>query len=224
MFVGHKLRRANKRPIDASYIGQSGNTDTTATITFSSEDLGEAAAGKMIVVAVTSLATSSGADLSSATIDGVSATIGRTRFWNTSGNYRTVALIHAVVDGSTTGDIVLTFASSRSGNVNTVISVYEIHHYKDEGVAQHVAPGGSDPSNTFATVNDNSVIIAASADVSSTLTCSWIGVNENFDIDHSGDSHSGGHLVLDTGEETDYEVTADWSGGTASGAVIGIWE
>lgn len=134
------------------------DTDTTA-YTFSSENLGTAAADRHIIIAA-STRTSGGVTLSSATINGESATVS---VQDTNGDI-CVAIIIAAVPSDTSGDVVITWSGATD---RCAICVYRATGL-DSITATDTDFAGGNPSTASLTKADGIAIAAAATSQSST--------------------------------------------------------
>jgi len=101
------------------FLQATNDTSDLTTYTFSSQNLGDVAADRLIIVGISSRKAGGSTTISSVTIGGVTATVIQNT--NTVTNTDVGAIAYAVVPSGTTGDIVIVFGA---GMVRCAIQVY----------------------------------------------------------------------------------------------------
>lgn len=201
-----------------TYVNRYLLTTNTTTYTFSSCDLGVASADRRVIVGAHMYGSTS-RSLSSATINGVSATE-LTTDTALTGN---CVLIIAAVPTGTTGDIVLTWSGSCAGSAVTVW--YATGLTSDTPVAAAQAfSATSVSSGSLATVDGGFLVAAATIRYNDgTLrTHSWTNANEQVDVElentgTDGASFSGAHVAT-TGASITVTDTFSTAGSAGRGA------
>lgn len=200
------------------YLNRYLQTTNTTTYTFASSDLGVASADRRVIVGAHMYGGTS-RSLSSATINGVSATILTTNT-ATTGN---VVLIIANVTSGTTGDIVLTWSGSCAGSAVTVW--YATGLSSDTPVATAANISSSAPtSGSLSTVDGGFAVGVATCRYGdgTTRTHSWTNATEQVDAElentgSEGASISGAHVAT-TGASITITDTFSSAGGAGRGA------
>ena len=164
-------------PVDCTFTDSAVSTANETTYTFSSQDFGEAAANRYIVVTAGGYDTSN-ETVSSITIGGVTATIAV----QVTGNSVTAAIAIAKVPTGATGDVVVTF----SGNMeNAGIGVYRLVNLQS-ATATDTGTDIAESSNALA---DDLTIPADGCGIgyayiqssNTDRTFSWTNLTETFD-------------------------------------------
>lgn len=203
------------------YVNRYIITTNTTTYTFSSCDLGVVSADRRVIVGA-HMYGSAGRSLSSATINGVSATELTS---DTSNQANSVLLIAAVPTGAT-GDIVLTWSGSCAGSAVSVW--YATGLTSDTPVATATNLSLSAPtSGSLSTVDGGFAVGCATVRYNDgTLrTHSWTNATEQYDAELENTGTDGasisGAYVATTGSSvtiTDTFSTASAVGGAGKGA------
>jgi len=129
-----------------TFLQATTNTEDLTTYTFSSQNLGDADAGRYILVAISARkAGSDPATINSVTIGGVSATI-ISQIDGTDQNSNVVGYAIAKVPTGTTGNIVVTFAA---GMVRCVISAYRITDLSSTTPYDSATSTATDPTGSI---------------------------------------------------------------------------
>ena len=161
------------------YVNRYTITTNTTTYTFSSCDLGTPSDDRRVIVAA-HMYGSTGRTLTSATINGVSATELTTDSINTA---NTVLIIANVPTGST-GDIVLTWSSGCAGSA---VTVWYATGLTSDTPVDASRGSGSSPTSTSALTTVAGGFIAAAAtcryNSGTTRTHSWTNATEIFDLE-----------------------------------------
>ena len=179
-------------PVSCTFTDSSVSTADSTAYTFSSQDFGEAAANRYIVVTAGGYDTGN-ETVSSITIGGVAATIAV----QVTGNFVTAAIAIAKVPTGATGDVVVTFSG---GMQNAGIGVYRLINLQSATATDT----GTDIAESSGALADGLTIPADGCGigyvcvrtVSSLSTFSWTNLTESFDqtienITFSRTSHSG---------------------------------
>lgn len=207
------LSIAETAPKVVTYVNRYIITTNTTTYTFSSCDLGLPSPDRRVIVGAHQYGSTS-RSLSSATINGVSATILTT---NTAGTPMTVLIIATVTSGAT-GNIVLTWSGSCAGSAVSVW--YATGLTSDTPIATQRSTSTTAPNSTsLATTNGGFIIGATTARNPTLLTHSWTNATEQFDVElenagGDGASISGAHATT-TG--SNITVTDTFSGTATNG-------
>lgn len=167
--------------------------------TFAAVGIGDAATDRLVVMTVT-WARSGATSLSSATIGGVTATIG---VQQNSGSNHSCAIIYAVVPTGTTADVVLTWAQqpARSG-----VGSYRVTKLLSTTPTDSDSIGaGSDGTLTLniATEAKGCTICVASG----TSDHAWTNATEDYDDSNGSDYYTGASFLASSGVMTAVEVT-----------------
>lgn len=200
------------------YVNRYIQTTNTTTYTFTACDIGVASADRRVIVGA-HMYGSTGRNLSSATINGVSATE-LTTDTSLTGN---CVLIIAAVPTGTTGDIVLTWSGSCAGSAVTVW--YATGLTSDTPVAAASNVSISAPtSGSLSTVDGGFLVAAATVRYTDgvTRTHSWTNATEQVDVElentgTDGASISGAHAAT-TGASVTITDTFNSAGTTGRGA------
>jgi hypothetical protein len=159
-----------------SFVGDNSSTANATAYTFSSEPIGVADSGRVVIVGVAGRAAgTSGFSLSSLTVGGISASNITTAHGNTDGNSNCVALAAVEVPSGTTEDIVATF------NREAVRSAIQVYRAVDITTAPNDTRivESSDPATTILDVPIGFAIgVAASA---SSTSAAWSGLTEDYE-------------------------------------------
>jgi len=179
-----------------SFLQVARDSGSATNYTFSSQNLGTAASGRIIAVHVASERSSAGArTVSSLTVAGVSAAL---VVRNTTPNGDAHELWEAQVPSGTSGDVVVNHSGSMVGSS---IALYAIYNAKYQ---QHytVTDSGTTLSQNLVIPN-NSIAIAGASDVDADVgTGTFTGVTERFDqaIEASGQrAFAGGDTSTNSG-------------------------
>ncbi len=200
----------------AAITFQSNNQETSGgnPITYSAVGIGTAAADRIVIVGVVS----EDANLTSATIGGVNATIVAAA---PSFNNSRISVIAAVVPTGTTADIVLTF---NIATLSTGIGVYTDNGVSltpyDTGIGT-----GSGSSPTFSTT----VNVPASGFVLSTgfvnndsaTTYTWTGITKKYEANVRANARQSGGFSTPSAQ-SGYAVSAAMTGSSVAGQILTI--
>jgi len=191
---------APAEPVTISFIGTAADTDETDAYTFSSQSIGTAATGRLVVVGNGNAGGGSGTSAATSfTIAGVTASIIAQA---TAYDQTHVALWGAVVDSGTSGDIVMEFDRNANGAYIAVWAVYDANTTADDTGSDTQYPGNT-PYTTTLDVPAIGGAIACSTDSAGggAATHTWAGLTEDFDLNFKGSqAGSGSHKVLTTAQ------------------------
>ena len=191
------------------------------TYTFSSQNLGVAAASRRIVVGIGGRIASGTLTVDSVTIGGVTATILTPQASNTTSGTTTVALAIADVPTGTTGDIVVVF--------NTACLRCIVHAYRVVDI-DSATPSDSDSSvasnptcNLDIPAGGIAIGFAAVGNASATWT--WTGLTEREDAVAGGGEAFGASSASDDFAtlQTGRAITADSTTTTTTAGVFASW-
>lgn len=206
--------------ITSTFIAATGNTSDTSTYTFSGASIGTAASDRIVVVAAWVRAAST-VSISSLTIGGVSATaIVTAEGTGTASNRLSIYALN--VTSGTTADIVVNCSTA---GVRAGIGVWRFSGQSTPSTTAHATATDTTASSNAlsATINipAGGTVIAASADGGgTTLTCTWTGATERYDIGvesvnaHTGASKDSGIAI------TPETLTAQWSSTVADPVMV----
>jgi hypothetical protein len=198
--------------------------DVNRTVyTFSGASLGTEAAGRVIVVCVSSGQDNAVRTISSVTVAGNACRINAQTGADGGSVANAVGIASLVLVSGTTGDIVVTFSSAAPRNCG--ITVYNVTGLASE-TEFDFASSTSDPANMTISVEDGGCIIGVTNDRNTAGTVTWTGITEDVDdtIEAStSTTHSTAFDVFETGE-TDKSITAELSTSpSAYAAVVVSW-
>lgn len=188
-----------------AYISSNSSAASQSSYTFTNQDLGILATNRIIIVAVTSHSTTSGA-VSSVTINGLATTLTASAAGNT-------ALGYAVLQNGSlpSADIVVSFSDTRSSGC--AIAVYSIiNPISTSIVDSDLGVGGS---GTSAVVNDLSVsidgFVIASLTLAGTDTVTWTNASSNAILSGVGTRRFHFASATTAAASTTYDITASWA-------------
>lgn len=204
------------------YTDESLRTTDETTASFTSQSIGTAATGRIIVVAAGTVDTATNS-ISSATINGVSATVVGNAAVLGGGAYACIGMVYAVVDTDTSVTIDITWASSV---FRTHIGVWAIYgaasstpHDSGTSTADPGAVSGID-------VPAGGVAIGASAilDGSTGGTFTWTNLTEDYDVngEASNEQYSGASGEF-AAAQSGITITADPSAADATATIVASW-
>lgn len=189
-------------------------TADTNPYTFSSQNLGAAAADRYIICVVTAKTHYSGKVIDSVTIGGVSATI----VVQQTKSYYVSAIVIAAVPSGATGDVVVTASGSmdRGG-----IGLYRVTSLTSATAEDN---GGSDVADPTYDIDVTAGgIIVAGGITSNATTVSFVGVTEDYDTQvESGNTLVGGSDTF-IAKQTNLTVTLDFASPGDSSGVFASW-
>lgn len=205
--------------ITISHTDDASKTPDASAFTFPGLSLGTAVAGRLI--ACTVMFRSQGSAITSATINGVSAT---RETVSTNGNY-SVQIIWAQVDADTTGDVVINADGTFR---NCAVSVYRITGQASNTPADVDIDGGSgiaSPTVDFPSPPANGVAVycfmnsRTSEDPGSWTNSLTENVNVDFENEHIASAHKGPGTVQDSAYQRDSDPGVDtWTVAVVAGA------
>lgn len=211
-----------------SFLQATSITSTTSTYTFSSQNLGTAAADRYIFVIVHGRATGTSAlSVSSVTVGGVSATIAVQQTGKEDVNSSQSAIALAAVPTGTTGDIVVTMSRD---NVRCTIGAYRVTELDSTTAhdTDSIAPASGDSGTTMSRSLDipaNGFAIGG-GQTGGVGTTAWTGLTEDYDT-NAGSSFWTASGASDefVSSETGRTIQITWSGTTNIDAsmVVGSW-
>ena len=158
-----------------TFLQTAASTSDLTTYTFSSQNLGEAASDRYIVVAVHARSNEGGASsVSSVTVGGVSATIIQQIYKLYSNTPNVVALAMAKVPTGTTGNVVVTL---NKGSLRCAIGLWRLTNIKDTPTDSGKS---SDSTPTYnLDIKAGGYAIAAATKEQGAFT--WTNITEKYD-------------------------------------------
>ncbi|MBL6931201.1 MAG: hypothetical protein ISR46_06840, partial [Rhodospirillales bacterium] len=197
-----------------AYVGQTVDTSTLTTFTFSSHAIGTASPDRKVIVGISSVGT--GRWVTSMTIGGIAAKL----VVRSAMSADHVALWQADVPTGTTADIVVTF--------NTTSSHCAIGVYEATGVGALYSTDlditNSAAMPTSVTCPENGFIIGVAGCTVGTDTFSWTNLTEDFDQVIAGANHYSGASDTFGSHQSERVVTATpATPGTEQGTVVAAW-
>lgn len=172
------MMQAARRPAASlAFLQATGSASDLSVYTFSSRNLGSAAAGRYIIVATaTRSATGAAGRAASVTVAGVAAT--KIVEVDDGGDTGTGAAIFvASVPTGTTGDIVVTYGAQQ---LRAGISVYRATGINSAAV--DTATSTANPLSLDTDVPANGFIVGVAAANAASATFSWVGLAEDSDL------------------------------------------
>ena len=161
--------------MDFAFLQYTEDTANQSTYTYSSENLGVAAADRYIIVAVNSRRGGNPADVTSVTIGGVSATIVVEQA-NSDANSDVSALAIANVPTGTTGDVVVVYTATMA---RASIGVYRATGIDSATPYDSGSSTAADP--TFDIDCEAGGFVIGTACSNSNTTTTWSGITEDWD-------------------------------------------
>lgn len=197
-----------------SYITRAESTSNLTTYSFTSQSFGDEASDRQIIIAVNGYRSTAQADLSSATIGGVSATLSASRV---SANDVSAIFIANVPTG-TTGTVSVTFGTDQT---EAAIAIY-----RATATSTTATNAGSevneDPiSATIASIPKYHYLIA-SAMVNASATATWTGATEAYDDTLTEAGSVFGAYTDITTDQTNYVLSCDHTVLSTNGPVM-VW-
>ena len=163
--------------IDLTYLQTASNSTNATSHTYSAQNLGAEGSNRWIVIAISTYHTGvTAVNLTSCTIGGVTATLS-----DSSESQLSVGLsahvLRALVPTGTTGDVVLTYASTISA---TAISLYTMRH-DDPNFYISQSSNEVHPLSGNINIVPGGVCVAAGTAAAATDGMTWTGLTENAD-------------------------------------------
>lgn len=180
-------------PATVSYRTSTSSNTNGTSFTFSSQDIGTAAADRRVVVCITS-AGSGAPSLSSLTVGGVTATT--LRLFQATG--RSCSFLIASVPTGTTGDVVATYSSTQDRCGIGIWATYGVLSATPID-SQVVTASSSSVSIPSLTTIRSGLAFAGNLATTNNPTHSWSNVTERWDTSfgEGSDSFSGGEATTD---------------------------
>ena len=167
------------------FITSANSVSDLSTYTFTSTNIGSEEVNRFIVVGVSAMSASSGRNINSVTVDGISATKIAEGIWSSTLSGTGITSLYIVeVPTNTNVDIVATFSGSMS---RCFVSVYKVLRINSTTPQSTVTLGESLSASSYnLSVNGSSrgVIISQVMVNSGTSNFTWTGsgLNENIDV------------------------------------------
>lgn len=197
-----------------SFLQGTTNTSDLTAYTFSSQNLGDAAADRYIIVCAESRSGST-FDISTLTVGGVTATIIANSF-NSSSNYGRAVMGIAAVPTGTTGDIVVTWSA---GVVRCSIQVYRATELNSATPVDSDTSIADDPTVTL-TVGNGFAIGACGTGTPGSAT--WTNLTEDYDT--APETNMTVSSASGATTPGSLEITCDFTGGATATGVFASWE
>jgi hypothetical protein len=200
-----------------SFLQATTDTGNLSTYTFTAQNLGTAAAGRYIVVAISSRKAGAATTITGVTIGGVTATI-VTQVANTVTNTNVAGIAIAAVPTGATGDIVVTFGASMA---RCNIGVYRVDNLlsatpydTDTSIANNPSVGLDVPYGFAIGVGTTAVNGASTT---------WAGLTEDYDaVSEVAQVYTGASVDLLTAE-AGRTMTATFTTASESAGVFASW-
>jgi hypothetical protein len=221
IFTNFNISTANAI-VDLSFLQATSDATDLTTYTFASQNLGTAAADRVIIVTMaTRKAGTAALTFDSVTIGGVSATINIQRQYAPA-NTSVAAIASAVVPTGTTGDIVITMSA-------TVLRM-QIGVSRVTGVADHTTmydSGGDDINPIAVSLNIPAGGFAVGAVVAGAVNnannWTWANLTENYEINSEANMPSTGASNSFATAQTGLAISATGLGGSEGTGVFASW-
>lgn len=203
-------------PPSYTFNAQSGDNNTRSTFTFTSVSFGTAAAGRLVVVF---FSTANGQDsVTSATIGGVSATVGITQAGSSAVR---ITAVYAVVPTGTSGTVVINLTGTSSRGRMACFSIYDLSSTTPEDT-DGTANSSNVSTNTLS-VSKDAVVLAGIVHVDNGQSFVWSGVTEAYDTDNGfPGTHSGGGALAASTNAT-YSITSTRSADSRRAQIALAW-
>lgn len=189
------------KEVTLAYQSNAVSTSNGSSKTFSSQSIGTAGAGRIIVVGAT--LEGYNIDWSSCTIGGVSATEIADSFSQVGTDGYRSALFAATLATGTTADIVVSATASSSNHAIGVWSMFDASISPHDTMTSTAVPGTGS-----ITIPSGGCCIAITHQRNSSASCTWTNLTENFDQNIETIHHYSGASTSTAGSPT---VTATWS-------------
>ncbi len=199
-------------PANLTYLQSAGDDANLTTYTFASQNFGDEAADRYIIVALMPVGAAS---ITSVTIGGVSATI----IGQVANGANVAGLAIALVPTGTSGSVVMTLsdAGTRAG-----ISCYSVTGLSDP-TPTDTNTSTADPSVLNLDVPDGGFIVACSMVAATAQTATWVGATKDSNFALQGASQLSSASIDGLETETNRAITATWSGGNTDAAFSAVW-
>jgi hypothetical protein len=192
---------------DLEFLQAASSTANLTTFTFAGQNLGTAAADRVIVVGVSARAGGTGTTVSTVTVDGESCPV---RVQQSSTPQSSIAAIASVaLPAGTTGDVVVTFSAAA---VRCGVQLYRMVGGEAVPTAtyQHTNDA-TDPTASMDVPAGGAALGVAVANGGG-QSATWAGLTEDYDaVLESGSTHSSASGDF-AGAQTGLTVTCDFSG------------
>jgi hypothetical protein len=190
------------------------DTGNNSTYTFSSQDIGTAAADRYVIVAVSNSSAGSGS-LSSATIAGVSATILQASA-NGGGDIATT-IIGASVPTGATGSVVVNFGT---GQVRCAIGVWAVYGLLSTTPVATASQSGN-PGTLNVNTHSGGIVVAAGVSSDAGSSATWSGATERYDATTELQAESGADYTASSAE-TPHALSITWTSQTFGGGSAAV--
>lgn len=197
---------ASQRPAIATYLDSDHSATDLSTYTFTDMSIGTAYNNRYIAIFVNVPSSSAAADVTSVTIGGIAASqlIGTQLTLNNK-----AYLYGAIVPTGTTATVVIALDATA---VRCAVSLYSIAGQKSNTPINTYADI-TDPPSQSVVVPAGGCLVAFSQENGATLSATWTGATEDFDINLTdsggGITYTGAHLNSPNGFSGTLSVT--WS-------------
>lgn len=195
---------ASRLPPSYSFINSYSSTTDQTVYTFSSCDIGTAQSTRNVVITITARS-SSVRSISSVTIGGVTAT--QAAYISANSNATIAAIYVASIPTGTTADVVVTFSG---GMVRCLIGVYALYNLNSSSTVNYGTSSDRGVTWYLTDVKPKDIIISTSLYQSNSYTCTWTGVNKDFETSLESSDMSSASIQSST-TSNNYEVAASWS-------------
>lgn len=200
---------------DLSFLSGNSNTANQASYTFSSLSFGAAAANRLLIVAIAGGSSGgSGANLSSVTIGGVSATIHAQANNNNNTRNGHAAVVSALVTAGTSGDIVINWAFDLGLMNENSYALYRVTGLVSTTPTDTATDTGGSPTLSIDRSNLGFIVGAAAAVSASSVT--WPSpLTTDFSVSADGVFASLAHTPVTGGAVTNFSAGPSTVGGAA---------
>lgn len=203
--------------VTGSFLQSAVSTSDLTTYTFSSQNFGDAASDRYIVVAITSRSVSGGT-ISSVTIGGVSASID-VQVTNSSSNYTVSGIAKALVPTGTSGDIVITFGAEQ---LRAGIGVYRLLGISSTPTDTGTSTADDPTTNLDIAAGGYAIGVAYTVEAA---TASWTNLTERYDeaLEGAVSRQSGASASFES-EQTSLAITCNFTASLNSAGVFVSYE
>jgi hypothetical protein len=219
MFIRHIAAQGGP-PVESTFLQIATDTANQTSYTFSSQSFGAADAGRYIVCIVTSRSGTSGRNLNSVTIGGVTATqLGNFRT-DLDGDTHICAVFIAAVPAGTSGDVVIVHSNTMT---SCRIALYRTLNVNPTVFDSASQAGTSGARSGSIDIPAGGVCYAAYITTSSNvITNTWGNVDEDFDSNMEGSQYSSGASKVFTTAQTNLSISCTPSNTSTTTSLIGI--
>lgn len=202
-----------KLPPSGAFLQQANQTGAATQFTFASQNLGTAHAERVIVCAIN--ASTSPTDVTSVTINGVTAT----SIIELQDTNEYAAIFAAVVPTGTSGSVVVNFTGSTTDCSIALFRLVGLSTGTGTPTATATATNTDDALASTINVSANGFVIGCGTFDNDTTVVTTVGVTENWDLDIGSARAVGG--LFSNGATAETGRTVSFDGGATNAA--GVW-